>query len=164
MQGTVKFFNAAKGFGFITPESGGADIFVHISAVIASGLDPLQEGDFLAFETEHDRRSGRPAAVDLILIRSTTTPPRPTPAVSPSDTLRPSRDAAGAGTGVVKWFNAEKGFGFITTDGGRDDIFVHVTALKRAGLETLEVGQRLAFDVEVDRESGKSSATHLRRV
>ena len=62
--GTVKFFNTSKGFGFIQPESG-ADVFVHISAVQRSGLDGLQEGDKVAFDTAIDERSGK-TAVDNI--------------------------------------------------------------------------------------------------
>ena len=60
--GVVKFFNSAKGFGFIAPEGGGADIFVHVSAVERSGLDGLTEGDVVNYEIEPDRRSGKPAA------------------------------------------------------------------------------------------------------
>lgn len=162
MQGTVKFFDTGKGFGFISPEFGGSDIFVHISAVIASGLDQIREGDFLAFETEQDHRSGRPAAVALILINRGTAPPSPAPPASPPQHGRPPREPAGAGTGRVKWFNAAKGFGFITPDDGPADLFVHITALKRARLDTLEDGQRFAFDVEIDRCSGKCLAINLR--
>ena len=59
--GTVKFFNETKGFGFIQPEGGGADVFVHITALERSGLGPLNEGDKVNFETEIDRRSGKSA-------------------------------------------------------------------------------------------------------
>jgi CspA family cold shock protein len=65
MSGTVKFFNADKGFGFITPDGGGSDVFVHISAVQASGLDGLNEGQHVTFETEPDRRGKGPKAVDI---------------------------------------------------------------------------------------------------
>jgi CspA family cold shock protein len=66
--GTVKFFNQAKGFGFIAPDDGGSDVFVHVSAVERSGLDGLNDGDQVAFELEQDRRSGKLAAVDLQMI------------------------------------------------------------------------------------------------
>ena len=62
--GTVKFFNTAKGFGFITPEDGGKDIFVHISAVQKAGLRSLNEGQKIGFEIEQ-QQNGRAAAVDL---------------------------------------------------------------------------------------------------
>ena len=63
--GTVKWFNTAKGFGFIQPDDGGADIFVHISAVERAGLRSLNEGQKITYELEQDRRSGKMAAGNL---------------------------------------------------------------------------------------------------
>jgi cold shock protein len=63
--GTVKWFNPTKGFGFIQPEEGGADVFVHISAVERAGLGSLQEGQKVGFELEQDRRSGKMSAGQL---------------------------------------------------------------------------------------------------
>lgn len=63
--GTVKFFNATKGYGFISPETGGADVFVHISAVERAGMRVLNEGQKVKFEVVQDRRSGKSAADNL---------------------------------------------------------------------------------------------------
>lgn len=63
--GTVKFFNSSKGFGFIQPDDGGTDVFVHATAVERSGMPPLQEGDKVQFTTAIDKRSGK-TAVDTI--------------------------------------------------------------------------------------------------
>jgi cold shock protein len=63
--GTVKFFNVNKGFGFISPDDGGKDVFVHITAVERSGMGSIREGQKVSFETETDRRSGKTAATDL---------------------------------------------------------------------------------------------------
>ena len=63
--GTVKWFNAAKGFGFIQPEDGGKDVFVHVSAVERSSLGRLDEGQKVSFELERDKKSGRESAVNL---------------------------------------------------------------------------------------------------
>jgi cold shock protein len=63
--GTVKWFNATKGFGFIQPDSGGADVFVHISAVERSSLGSLHEGQKISFEVERDQRSGKMSAGQL---------------------------------------------------------------------------------------------------
>jgi len=64
--------------------------------------------------------------------------------------------------GTVKFFNAQKGYGFIVQDNGGPDIFVHISAVERSGLGTLEAGQKLSFDIEADRRSGKSAAANLR--
>jgi len=65
-------------------------------------------------------------------------------------------------TGTVKWYNDQKGYGFIQPDSGGKDVFVHATALERAGLRGLAEGQKVSYDVEADRRSGKESATNLK--
>lgn len=64
-------------------------------------------------------------------------------------------------TGTVKWFNATKGCGFIQPDGGGQDVFVHVSAVERAGLRELRDGQKISYEVVADKRSGKSSADNL---
>lgn len=64
-------------------------------------------------------------------------------------------------TGTVKWFNGTKGFGFIQPDEGGPDVFVHISAVERAGLGTLNEGQKITYEVERDKRSGKSSAGQL---
>ena len=64
-------------------------------------------------------------------------------------------------TGTVKWFNTEKGFGFIQPDAGGDDIFVHISAVERAGMASLHEGQKVSFEVERDQRSGKMAAAQL---
>jgi CspA family cold shock protein len=66
--------------------------------------------------------------------------------------------------GTVKWFNATKGFGFIQPDTGGPDVFVHISAVERAGLRGLNEGQKISFEVVADRRSGKSSADNLKVV
>jgi CspA family cold shock protein len=182
-QGTVKFFNSAKGFGFISPDEGGADVFVHISAVERSGLNGLNDGDQVSFEMEQDRRSGKMAAVDLELIAAApaggggggrpSRPPfgggAPRSGGAPRDSYGSGGgggggdgSVGGSGAGVVKWFNATKGFGFIQPDDGGADVFVHVSAVERAGLQRLDEGQPVSFDLEADRRTGKTSAVNLR--
>jgi CspA family cold shock protein len=64
--------------------------------------------------------------------------------------------------GTVKWFNAQKGYGFIQPENGDKDVFVHISAVERSGLGSLHDGQRLSYDLERDQRSGKMSATNLR--
>jgi CspA family cold shock protein len=66
--------------------------------------------------------------------------------------------------GTVKWFNSQKGFGFIQPDDGGKDVFVHISAVERAGMHGLNEGQKVSFDVVSDRRTGKSSAENLRAV
>ena len=67
-------------------------------------------------------------------------------------------------TGTVKWFNAEKGFGFIQPDDGGKDAFVHISAVERAGMSSLSEGQKVEFELVTDRRSGKMSADNLKAV
>ena len=67
-------------------------------------------------------------------------------------------------TGTVKWFNGQKGFGFIKPDDGGADVFVHISAVERAGLGTLNEGQKIGFEMERDQRSGKMSAGQLQSV
>ncbi|MCF3933405.1 cold-shock protein [Acuticoccus sp. M5D2P5] len=65
-------------------------------------------------------------------------------------------------TGSVKWFNGTKGYGFIAPEDGGNDVFVHISAVERAGLSHLNEGQKVSYEIEVDRKRGKSSAVNLR--
>jgi len=65
-------------------------------------------------------------------------------------------------TGTVKFFNTVKGFGFIQPEGGANDVFVHISAVERAGMSTIVEGQKLTFDIVQDRRTGRSSAENLR--
>jgi len=67
-------------------------------------------------------------------------------------------------TGTVKWFNETKGFGFIQPDDGGKDVFVHISAVERAGLRSLNEGQKVSYEMEDDRKSGRQSASNLKPV
>jgi len=67
-------------------------------------------------------------------------------------------------TGTVKWFNGRKGFGFIQPDDGGKDVFVHISAVERAGMSNLREGQKLSYELTQDRRTGKSSADQLRAI
>jgi len=67
-------------------------------------------------------------------------------------------------TGTVKWFNDQKGYGFIQPDNGSEDVFVHISAVERAGMRTLQEGQKIAYDLQEDPKKGKTSAANLKAV
>jgi cold shock protein len=159
-KGIVKFFNGQKGFGFIQCDDRPDDIFVHISAVEQAGLTGLAEGQPLEFTLVD--RGGKVSASDLVIDGD----PIPVPESAPRPERsggNPPRTPSGAGEhadGTVKFFNEMKGFGFIQRDDGGEDVFVHISALERSGLGVVSQGDRLGFDIEVDRR-GKLSATNL---
>ena len=145
--GTVKWFNATKGYGFIAPEDGTDDVFVHVSALERAGLATLRDGQKVTFATRPGR-DGRLSAEDL----SVSTPTDDGDGRAPHNT--------DLQTGTVKWFNTAKGFGFIAPDNGPNDVFVHLRAVERAGLGTLREGQRVRFAPRAGRD-GRLSAEDL---
>ena len=174
--GVVKFFNAQKGFGFVVRDDGAEDVFVHISAVEQAGLVGLAEGQPLGFTLVD--RGGRISATELKIEgeplpvtdrappRDRDAAPRGGPAGGGyggggSSGGAPQRTLTGEkASGTVKFFNAMKGFGFIQRDDGQPDAFVHVSAVERAGMVTLNEGDRLTFELEIDRR-GKHAAVNL---
>jgi CspA family cold shock protein len=164
-KGTVKFFNGQKGFGFVVRDDGGEDVFVHISAVEQAGLSGLGEGQKMAFSLVD--RGGRISASNLVLegdivpVTEGRAPPAAGAAGGAGGAGGPQRQLTGEkATGTVKFFNAMKGFGFIQRDDGQPDAFVHISAVERAGMPTLNEGDRLEFELEVDRR-GKYAAVNL---
>jgi CspA family cold shock protein len=153
-KGVVKFFNPQKGFGFIVRDDGGEDVFVHISAVEQAGLTDLADGQPLEFTLVD--RGGRISATNLRIEGE--------PMAVERAERGPQRQLTGEkASGTVKFFNAMKGFGFIQRDDGQPDAFVHISAVERAGIPTLNEGDRLEFELEVDRR-GKTAAVNLQSI
>ena len=168
-KGVVKFFNGQKGFGFIVRDDGGEDVFVHISAVEQAGLTGLAEGQPLEFTLVD--RGGRISATNLRIEGE----PLPVTERAPRDDRDGPRGGGDRGggpqrqltgekaQGTVKFFNAMKGFGFIQRDDGQPDAFVHISAVERAGLSSLNEGDRVEFELEIDRR-GKTAAVNLQAI
>ncbi len=172
-KGVVKFFNPQKGFGFVVRDDGGEDVFVHISAVEQAGLTDLADGQPLEFTLVD--RGGRVSATNLKIDGDPMEVNRGSGggAPPPREGGREGGFGGGGGdhgpqrqltgekaSGTVKFFNAMKGFGFIQRDDGQPDAFVHISAVERAGMPTLNEGDRLEFELEVDRR-GKHAAVNL---
>ncbi len=161
--GKVKWFNASKGFGFIQPDDGGPDVFVHVSAVERTGLFGLNEGQAIGYELEQDRRAGKSSAANLRVIGSGESARQEVRSgFSPRPPVHGGPPHGPVGSGTVKWFNASKGFGFIQPDGGGDDVFVHASALEQSGLPTLNEGQKVTYEIHASPRTGKSAAANLR--
>jgi CspA family cold shock protein len=159
-KGIVKFFNPQKGFGFIVRDDGGEDVFVHISAVEQAGLSDLADGQPLEFTLVD--RGGRISATNLRIDGEPMAVERSSGGGGAGGgNSGPQRQLTGEkASGTVKFFNAMKGFGFIQRDDGQPDAFVHISAVERANMPTLNEGDRLEFELEVDRR-GKYAAVNL---
>jgi CspA family cold shock protein len=161
-KGIVKFFNPQKGFGFIVRDDGGEDVFVHISAVEQAGLTDLADGQPLEFTLVD--RGGRISATNLRIEGDPMPVERSGGGGGGGSQSGPQRQLTGEkASGTVKFFNSMKGFGFIQRDDGQPDAFVHISAVERAGIPTLNEGDRLEFELEVDRR-GKFAAVNLQAI
>ncbi len=125
--GTVSWYEPGKGYGFIAPDGGGAEIFVHSSAIVGGGV--ISEGQRVAFLVVDGERGPQ---ADHVLPLGAEAAGRP--------------GASDGADGTVSWYDTDKGFGFVTPDAGVDDVFVHVRALP-AGLTGLSEGDRVTYDV-----------------
>ena len=158
----VKWFNAEKGFGFVELEGGGGDAFLHVSVLSRVGHQTVAPGTSLRVRTSPGQKGPQVAEVTHV----SDEPPAPGYDTPPSRGPRPPRnmDPTGPTTevrGTVKWFNAEKGFGFVMPEGGGKDVFVHITALNRNGLSGLEPNQTVRLQVADGRRGPEAVSVEL---
>ena len=153
----VKWFNGQKGFGFVELSDGSGDAFLHVAVLQQAGRQSVLPGSKMRVATAQGPKGRQVARVISVDESTATEAPR-----------RPPREGGGGGgfsrgprdlsnavemTGTVKWFNTDKGFGFIAPEGGGKDVFIHITALRRSGLDGLAPGQRVRVEV-VDGRKG----------
>src|SRR5919112_2041984 len=177
MDATVKWFNGEKGFGFVELSDGSGDAFLHIRAVEAAGHSDLQPGTKLTARVAQGQKG--PQVTEISNVDTSTAepasprgggggyggggyggggygqrPPRRTPYQSEPRFSGPAEEMSG----TVKWYNPAKGFGFVAVESGGKDVFVHRSALMRAGLQDLIEGQRVIVQV-VEGQKGREAAS-----
>ena len=152
LEAKVKWFNASKGFGFVTPEDGSQDAFLPMAVLRRAGHEDVREGTSVTCEVGAGAKG--PLVTNVLNVDAST-------AVAPRDDGFDRREPRPSTTleGAVKWFESEKGYGFASPDGGGKDVFIHITALRRSGVTALDAGQRVRMEV-VDGKKGQE-ADHI---
>ncbi len=144
----VKWFNPAKGFGFVQPSDGSPDAFLHISVVERSGLGRLPEGATIVCDLSAGQKGPQVAAVHRI-------------ESLPESPPRADEGEATEAEGTVKFYNREKGFGFVTPDGGGPDVFISARTLESAGVHNLEPEQRVRMAVRMGQKGPMAGSITL---
>jgi CspA family cold shock protein len=144
VRGTVKWYNPDKGFGFVGLASGG-DAFLHVSVVERSGDSTILPGATLEVRTAPGQKGLQ--VTEILSVDTSTALQEPARRPRPDRPQAPPDQASVEEFGTVKFYNPDKGFGFIVRDNGGRDIFVHASALNRAGISDLTEGQRVAVDM-----------------
>ncbi len=135
--GRVKWFDAAKGYGFILPDSGEADVLIHVTVLRRDGFTSLREGARVVAEAQQ-----RDRGLQVFKVLAITEPdPASVPDLPPPRTRAQASSVGGFEIVIVKWFNRARGFGFLTRGEGTEDIFVHMETLRRYGITELRPGQ-----------------------
>jgi CspA family cold shock protein len=157
VSGVVKWFSPEKGFGFVELSDGSGDAFLHGSVLAQSGISAVQPGEILEVRVGPGHKG--PHVTEVLSIDSSTAVPMASSRSSAQATTLngPSVEE----TGTVKWFNADKGYGFIAPIGGGRDVFVHVSALERSGIEGLSEGQPVVVDVVEGRKGPEATRVRL---
>lgn len=135
--GVVKWFDVAKGFGFIVPDNGMDDVLLHVTCLRRDGYQTILEGTRIVALIQR-RERGFQAFRILSMDQSTAVHPSQMPPVKTHAQVSPT---SGLERVLVKWFNRTKGFGFLTRGEGTEDIFIHMETLRRFGMTELRPGQ-----------------------
>jgi len=161
VRGVVKWFNPEKGFGFVELSDGSGDAFLHGSVLAQSGNNAVQPGETLEVCVGPGHKG--PHVTEVLGVDSSTAVPR----ASQRSRFRvetsngPATDTTVEETGTVKWFNAERGYGFIALANGGKDVFIHVSALEKSGLTGLSEGQQVVIDVVEGRKGPEAARVRL---
>ncbi len=156
---TVKWFNPAKGFGFVTFEDGTPDAFLHISVVERAGYASLGEGTMIECEVGQGRKG--PQIENIFSVKDAPRSAAPSPSGGGAPRGGGGGVATGSAEGIVKWFNPAKGFGFVQPDSGGKDIFLHISVVERAGVNSLMEGQRVRVSTSQGQKGPQAESLEL---
>lgn len=151
----VKWYNATKGFGFVQPSDGSPDAFLHVSIVEQSGHDDFPEGTVLLCDISEGRKGPQVAMIHRVeSMGARSAAPKGMmggAAGGPSSTVE----------GTVKFFNAEKGFGFVTPDDGGKDVYVSARTLERIGMNSLQPNQRVRLTTRMGQKGPMADSVEV---
>jgi cold shock protein len=157
VSGVVKWFSPEKGFGFVELSDGSGDAFLHGSVLAQSGINTVQPGETLEVRVGPGHKG--PHVTEVLSVDSSTAVPMASRRSNSQATT--SNGPSVEETGTVKWFNAEKGYGFIAPNSGGKDVFVHISALDRSGIAALSEGQTVVVDIVEGRKGPEAAKVRL---